>query len=218
MAAFYGVTRFLAWTLLIVGLLLGLARLTVVRWLRLPTNDPVLTTSTLPTLGSGDLIVVGRVTKPTFGDLVLCPEPNYPTRYVIGRIVGEPGDEVSIKDGYITVNAKPFVLERTCDPADIVFPHPDRPSEEVQQQCGWEVIANQLHMVGTTAGHKIRPFDRSFVVPDGQWFLASDNRLFPYDSRDFGYVEQTSCKETVLLRLVSGDGWMDSKKRLTFIQ
>lgn len=218
MAAFYGVTRFLAWTLLIVGLLVGIARVTIVRWLRLPNDDPILTTSTLPTLGAGDLIVVARVTKPTFGDLVLCPEPNYPGRYVIARIVGEPGDEVVVKDGYFSVNGKPFLLERTCDPPEIRYPHPDRPFEEVKQQCGWEVIANQLHMVGTTAGHKVRPFDRSFVIADGQWFVASDNRLFPYDSRDFGTIDQTTCKETVVLRLTSGQGWMDSAKRLTFIQ
>jgi hypothetical protein len=80
-------------------------------------------------------------------------------------------------------------------------------------------LASQLvHKVGRVSGHKFTPEDRSYQVPEGQFFLVSDNRLFPYDSRDYGVVPIESCKETVALRLVSKLGWTDVEKRMTLIQ
>jgi hypothetical protein len=49
-------------------------------------------------------------------------------------------------------------------------------------------------------------------------FLVSDNRLYPFDSRDFGPLPQASCQETVIFRLVSRLGFSDVKKRLSWIQ
>jgi len=46
----------------------------------------------------------------------------------------------------------------------------------------------------------------------------SDNRQYPYDSRDFGTVERSTCREAVVFRLVSEDGYFDQKNRFTFIQ
>ena len=218
MAALYSLTRFLVWTALIIGLVIGAARATALRWVRLPTNDPVLETSVLPTLEGGDLILLWRLGKPRFGDLVLCPEPGYPERFVIGRIAGESGDQVRIKDSKATVNGDAFAIERSCDPPVFTFLHPDRPSEEVSQQCMWEAIGNHLHMMGGTGAFKILPEDRQYDVPEGQWFLLSDNRIFPYDSRDYGFVAVDSCNETVIGRLVSRRGWNDAPRRLTYVQ
>ena len=55
-------------------------------------------------------------------------------------------------------------------------------------------------------------------VPPGNVFLLSDNRLFPYDSRDYGSVPLDSCKETVFFRLVGIKGYLDGETRFTFIQ
>jgi len=214
-----GLFRFLIWVAIFVGVIVGGLRLFFVRWLRLPENDPVFTTSLLPSLEGGDLIIVQRVTKPIFGDLVLCPEPNYPQRYVIGRILGLPGDVVRINAQAPEVNGKTFPFERICNPNTIRYPHPAMPSEEVEQQCYYEALASQrVHKTGRTGGHKVTPEDRSYQVPDGQVFLVSDNRLFPYDSRDYGVVPVDSCKETVALRLVGKLGWTDVQKRMTLIQ
>lgn len=218
MRHFIAFSRVLAWILVIGGLLIGLLRLTVLRWIRIPADDAVLGTSIIPTLAAGDLVLLARGPRPTFGDLVLCPEPGYPERFVIGRIVGESGDDVRLTNGNVLVNGKRFSSERGCDPATVTFPHPDRPFEEVTQSCEWEVIANHLHKAATTGGHTPRVFDQSYQVPEGQWFLISDNRLFPYDSRDYGFVDKSTCKEMVVFRLTSLQGWRDNKNRLTFIQ
>lgn len=208
--------RFLVWTLLIVGIILGAARALAVRWFRLPQNDVVFEASVSPTLRGGDLVLAARVTTPTFGDLVVCPEPDYPTRFIVGRIVGEPGDSVQIIDSVPTVNGKPFRIERSCD----VFMqiHPDNDAEEVKQHCGWEAMANHLHMMGQTSNHVVTPETVQVDVPEGKLFLLSDNRLFPYDSRDYGLVDASTCKETIVARLISREGWMDSERRLDYIQ
>ena len=56
------------------------------------------------------------------------------------------------------------------------------------------------------------------TVPSGQLYLVSDNRFFPFDSREYGPVPQESCSEAVFFRLVSRLGFGDSEARLTFIQ
>ncbi len=214
-----GIFRFLLWAALLIGAVVGLARVLAIRWMTLPVDDPVLTASLQPSLGTGDMILLQRVAPPEFGDLVLCPEPDYPERYVIGRVMGLARDEVGVKDGRVSVNGREFPFERICHPDTVVYPHPDNPAEEVSQACYYEAVASQrVHKTGRLSGHSIKPEDRKFSVPDEHFFLISDNRLFPYDSRDYGPVPIESCKETVVLRLVSGDGWKDAERRMTFIQ
>jgi signal peptidase I len=209
--------RFLLWTMLILGLLGGLLRLTILRAWRVPNNDPVLEASLRPTMRGGDLVLLWRLTQPTFGDLVMCPEPEAPGRVVVGRIVGEAGDTVKIESGEPTINGEPFKNERMCDPRDFVTIDPDD-GTEVTQQCDWEVIANRVHMRGTIGGHK-PPRNYSEVdVPPGHVYLLSDNRLFPYDSRDYGPVPREGCKETAVFRLWSKDGWVDKDARFTLIR
>jgi signal peptidase I len=214
-----GIFRFLLWAGLLIGAVVGLARLVAVRWIRLPEDDPVLTASVQPSLGAGDLILLQRFAPAEFGDLVLCPEPGYPERYVIGRVIGLPKDRVEVKDGRIGVNGKAFPFERPCHPPTVTYPNPNDASEEVEQACFYEALASQrVHKTGSLSRHRTRPEDRHFDVPDEHFFLISDNRLFPYDSRDYDVVPIDSCKETVILRLVGKDGWSDPERRMNFIQ
>lgn len=218
MAAFYSFTRFIIWFLIILGVVIGLLRATILRWVWLPDEkaDPIFAASILPSLSGGDLILTYRLGDPAFGDLVLCPEPAAPQRFVIGRIFGEPGDRVRIVNGKPEVNGDTFVFERSCEPPQFSYVHPETHAE-ISQQCQMESVAAGLHRVGVVDGHKVLPADREYTVPDGSWFLLSDNRLVPYDSRDYSYVPQATCKERVFARIVSSRGWTDVEKRLSFI-
>jgi signal peptidase I len=208
--------RFLFWTAVVVGGVIGLARLVAIRWWRIPEDDPVLEASLAPTLRGGDLVLLWRATSPRYGDLVLCPEPDAPQRVVIARVLGEQGDSVAIRDSQVSVNGKPSQTEHACDKFEVTDPNA---GSEVEQQCQIEAVAGHSHMRGSTAGHKVgpQPLDVD-EVPSGQVYLVSDNRLFPYDSRDFGPVERSTCKESVVFRLVSKSGYFDQKNRFTFIQ
>src|SRR5262245_32020835 len=106
--------RFLFWTSLIVGALVGIARAVALRWYRVPSTDAFLAASLTPTLRGGDLILLWRLGAPKYGDLVLCPEPDAPDRIVIGRIIGEGGDQIAIKGHEVSVNEHRVATERVC--------------------------------------------------------------------------------------------------------
>ncbi|NLE86861.1 MAG: signal peptidase I [Myxococcales bacterium] len=210
--------RFLLWTALLLGVIGAFLHLTMLRVWRVPMNDPVLQASLTPTLQPGDLIVLWRLTEPTFGDLVLCPEPDYPERVVIGRVFGEGDDVIEFDKGSPKVNGKGFTYERQCSPPEFTVTHPDDESKEITQRCFWEAMANRVHMTGSTQTYGSPRSWEETTVPPGQLYLVSDNRLFPYDSRDYGPVPKESCRETVVFRLVSRHGWRDTDARLTVIQ
>lgn len=209
--------RFLVWTAVILGLIVGVLRLTAIRWWRVPADDPYLEASIAPTLAGGDLILLWRATKPRFGDLVICPEPNAPHRVVIGRIVGEAGDRVTVQGANITVNGARAHTETACDPPRFTVTHPVS-GKPIEQTCNMEVLGHGAHPRGATAGHSTLPPPVETTVDPGRVFLVSDNRLLPYDSRDFGSVDRSTCTETVVFRIVSKLGYLDVDHRFTFIR
>lgn len=210
-----GLLRFLFWTALVLGLVIGLARLVFLRWWRVPDDDPWLEASVAPTLAGGDLVLLWRFTKPAYGDLVVCPEPDAPERWVVGRIVAEAGDKITVSPGNLKINDKVIDTERGCDRFVVKDPND---GSEVEQRCSEEDLSGVLHKMGSATGHKVREKPFEAEVEEGNVFLLSDNRLYPYDSRDFGPVPRETCKETVFFRLVSGAGYSDVKGRFTFIR
>lgn len=207
--------------MLALGLLVGVARATAIRWWRIPSDDPYLDASIRPTLRAGDLVILWRLTEPNVGDLVLCPEPTREDtesgRIVIGRIVAEQRDAVAVKDGRILVNDQAFAIDSRCAESDFLVQDPET-NEEFEQHCSMERVGATVHKVGRN-GVGIRPVpDRSAIdVNDGAVWLASDNRQLPYDSRDYGSVPRDECTETVIFRLVSAGGYFDVASRLTVI-
>jgi signal peptidase I len=212
------VLRFLLWTALLLGALGTLLHFTVLRLWRVPMNDPVLEAALAPTLAAGDLVLLSKVTEPSFGDLVVCPEPDYPERIVVGRVYAEAGDSITFAQGKPVVNGKPPKIERQCTPAQFTVIHPDEVGKEIHQQCFWEAMANRLHQTGSLAGFPPPRGGRNVEVPPGHVYLVSDNRLFPYDSRDYGPVLRETCRETVVFRLLSRHGWGDKDARMSMIQ
>jgi signal peptidase I len=207
--------RYLAWTLLIAGGLIGIARLTVIRWWRVPVGDPYLEASLAPSLRGGDWLILWRGTAPSEGSLVLCPEPKAAGRYTIGRILGEKGDHVKLTNGGVFVNERRFETESGCDSFTVRDPGT---GQETKQSCQREVVGSQTHLRGEPLPTLPKPSDAEVDVPGGQVYLVSDNRQFPWDSRDFGPVERSTCAETVIFRLVSKDGFFDVPNRLTLIR
>lgn len=209
--------RLLVWSSLLLGALVGLLRVTALRWYRLPDDDPYLEASVAPALRGGDWLILWRLTPPTYGDLVLCPEPKEPGRVVIGRLLGEEGDTISVKGDAVTVNGKRLGEERPCLERDFEVENPNV-GTVVEQHCQLEVAGSAMYMRGSVAGHKLHPLEVKQEVVESRVFLVSDNRLFPYDSRDYGQVERETCRETVVFRLVGKRGFFDVERRLTLIR
>lgn len=207
--------RFVAWTLFIAAVLVGLARLTIIRWWQVPLGDPYLEASIAPTLRGGDWLLLWRATAPVAGKLVLCPEPKAPQRPVIGRLIGEHGDHLQFSGSGLKVARQTLETEGGCDPFLVRDPGTGR---EVQLGCRRETVGSETHLRGELNEALPKPSDADVNVPDGQIFLVSDNRQFPWDSREFGTVQRDTCTETVVFRLVSKDGFFDVPNRLMLIR
>ncbi|HEY6077776.1 MAG TPA: signal peptidase I [Polyangiaceae bacterium] len=207
--------RLLFWALLVLGVVIGTARATVLRWWWVPTDDRFLTSSISPSVRAGDLLLLWRGTNPRFGDLVMCPEPKRPDRIVIGRIIGEARDSLQVKGTTVTVNRKNMPGEGRC--STDVFTEIDPGTRiPVEQPCSLEEVGGDVHMRGDVM-QGVGPSDVDTTVPEDHVWLVSDNRMFPYDSRDFGPVLRETCTEKVFFRLVGSGGYFDVKTRNQFI-
>ncbi|MGE0327231.1 MAG: signal peptidase I [Polyangiaceae bacterium] len=210
--------KFLIWTAVIIGVTIGLARLTAIRWWTVPENDPLLGASITPSLNPGDTILLWRLSAPKYSDLVLCPDPTDPNEVVIARIVAEENDRVKVQGNDIWVNGSPMRTEMACTERTFKSLDPAT-GNEVEQFCDQEDLGGSLHMRGNIS--EGRSMSSQLVteqkVAVGKVFLVSDNRLYPFDSRRFGQVDRATCKETVFFRLTGKNGFFDTKQRLTFI-
>ncbi|MGC9072538.1 MAG: signal peptidase I [Caldisericum sp.] len=69
-------------------------------------------TSMVATLEPGDLVLVEKVTyrfsKPHRGDVVVFIPPNSPNDRYIKRVIGLPGETISIKNGTVYIDHKPL--------------------------------------------------------------------------------------------------------------
>ena len=210
--------RVLLWSVAVIAAIIGMARAVAIRWWRIPVTEEYawLAASVTPSLRGGDLILLWRLTEPSYGDLVLCPDPEVPERVVVGRIVGEEEDDIKINGSRLTVNNKAIPTESNCFESKFVVADPQTGIEH-EQHCRMEVVGSRTHQRGD-ADAKVAPLTVEATVPEGKVYLVSDNRQFPYDSRDFGPVERASCKETVVFRLVGAEGFSDPKTRFMFIR
>lgn len=213
------ITRTIVFVSIVLGLLVGVLRLTCLRWWQVPADDPDLVASIAPSLGGGDWVILWRATAPGFGDLVMCPDPEDPAAVFIGRIAGEPRDRLSVDEvGVITVNNARARSEHACDPAMFTLENPST-GEPMELRCDVETLGGVHHkraLIPQKSPIKPQPL-KNRPIEAGGVFLISDNRLFPFDSRDFGPLPQASCRERIAFRLVSRLGFSDVEHRLSWI-
>lgn len=173
-------------------------------------NDQALTTSILPTLFPNDRILTARRSTPTGGMLARCASPEPGSEYVIGRVMGGPGDTITIDNGRVALNGKAIPTRHGCPPVKVLHPIS---GEEVTLHCAAEET-------GSWTFHYLISLERpegqrSAVVEPGKVFLVSDNRAIHHDSRDFGLIDVTTC-EHVVFRLW-GDSFVDTSRRFTLL-
>ena len=209
--------RVLLWITAVLAVIIGALRLTVLRWWRVPTDDPILETSLAPTVRGGDWVLLWRATAPRFGALVLCPDPDNAGRFVVGRILGESNDRVLVDGDTVKVNDHEALTETACNQGTFTITDPDT-GAEITQHCDMEGVGGVLHMRGTSQGlDRAPPVPTTRTVAPDSVFLVSDNRAYPYDSRMYGSIQRGLCKESIFFRLIGKRGFMDVESRLTYI-
>lgn len=169
-------------------------------------------TSMLPTLEVGDLILVNKyqygirlpvinkkiieIGEPQRGDVMVFKYPENPSLDYIKRVVGVPGDTVTYKNKRLSVNGSPVSYA----------PQPDYLDEETlsYSQQFTEKLGDGTHRILTNArapAYVPHPHDfphrencsydsEGFIckVPAGQYFMMGDNRDNSLDSRYWGFV------------------------------
>ena len=208
--------RWLLWSFIGLCVLFGILRATAIRAWRVPVGDPYLEASIAPSLRGGDLILLWRFTPPSLGTLALCPEPKHPERFVIGRLIGEERNTVRVEGTHVFVNDKPLSSEGAC--VDDRFKvTPPQGGAEVEERCSLEVAHAVIHPRGEAeATADLAKVELELKV--GEVALVSDNRRYPYDSRDYGPVDRSTCTETVFFRLVGGGGFSDAARRFQYVR
>jgi signal peptidase I len=206
------------WLAVIGAIAVGVLRATCMRTWTMPSDDALLGLSVLPTIDPGDVLVLFRGGTPSFGELVLCSDPEVAGKYVVGRILGEPGDRVAVVDGGgILVNDKPIRSLRSCTPGQLSVRDP-RTGDNFALACTIEEAGGDEYTRATAAHVEGQSQPFRVAVPESRVFLASDDRYYHDDSRDFGPVPVESCKERVIFRIVGARGWFDQPRRLSLIR
>ncbi len=157
--------------------------------------------SMMPTLRVGDFIFVSKFSyglrlpvlnakvmetgEPERGDVVVFRLPSDPSTNYIKRVVGLPGDVVTLEGKQIVVNGEPVPVELT--------------GEAVEQECGgfWFNARVGLESLGD-ARHQVYLSDQRdrpspFLgrpVPEGQYLVMGDNRDCSRDGRIIGYIPE----------------------------
>jgi signal peptidase I len=99
--------------------------------------------------------------KLNLGDVIVFSAPPEPDKDYIKRVIGLPGDTVSIKNGDVFINGK--LLDESK------YLKPD---------------------VKTYAGAFLKE-DQPIKIPIDEYFVLGDNRMYSSDSREWGLVKTT---------------------------
>jgi signal peptidase I len=153
-----------------------------------------------PTILMGDSVLVWRTTDFELGDVALCLHPSEPNRYVLGRVVGRPGQTIRIERGILYINNQ-------APDSDIhtAIQFTNNEIGRVQTMV-WGVEDLLDHDHTFFYEERRMPTYRSHEVRGGP-FLLSDNRTYVgEDSRTFGEVSELLCIGKVFMRLLAADG------------
>jgi signal peptidase I len=178
--------------------------------------------SMMPTLLVGDFVLVNKfayglrlpvtdtkfvdIGEPQRGDIAVFKYPLDPKEDYIKRIVGLPGDTISVKNDHLYVDGKP-VPEKFLGS----YSAPD-PTSRRMARDGASLYAETLG----GAKHQILEFPRSerdprtdgtWVVPKGCYFAMGDNRDDSEDSRFWGCVPEKNLRGRAFLIWFSLADW-----------
>ena len=205
--------KLVAW---VVGILGGAALLLYIFvfdvW-TIPSDDPMEAASIEPMLSAGDVVLVSRHTTVTRGNLLRCPDPQAPGRFVIARAIASTGEHIDILNEVVSLDSKRLPSPRACD-TPLVLIHDPQSDADVNLQCSIEDFGERDFWALRAADHPEPPFKAQ--VEPGRWFLVSDDRHVHVDSRDFGQIDVSACLH-IVYRVESAAGIGDEKKRLSII-
>jgi len=204
-------------TFLLFVLLLFSFRSTIADWSHVPTG------SMKPTIMEGDRILVDKLAydlrfpfihwrlktwgDPKRGDIVIFPSPETEELYV-KRVIGLPGDSISMKDNQLIINDKP--LNYKIDETNVADVLNDEDKEAFA--VIFEALDGRPHNIMVSRHYRTvaSTFDTR-VIPEGQYMVLGDNRDNSKDSRFIGLIDRERIRgqaTRVIISLNSDDYWL----------
>lgn len=206
--------RGLVWVIGVLAIIGLILRLTVLAPWVIP-DDPILDVSMAPSLSAGDTVLLWTKGQRGFGDLVRCQDPEDAQRWVVGRIVGLEGDQVEVDQGIVRVNGTRYNVSDACQQSRIELT--DARGNQYVATCSRVEMAGGWHYRAMVHGESPESPVKA-EVGAGRVYLLSDNRSLHDDSRDFGAVDATSCRDLIVFRLWDKAGFFASKERFSTVR
>ncbi|HUW24801.1 MAG TPA: signal peptidase I [Patescibacteria group bacterium] len=122
-------------------------------------------TAMIPNLNEGQLFLGNRLygeIELTRGEIVVFTSPKETDREIVRRVIGLPGEKVSLKEGRLYIN------------------------DQKLDESGY------LKEEASTANSDFLKENEPVVIPEGHYFLLSDNRVEGDDSRELGFIPKSN--------------------------
>jgi signal peptidase I len=167
-------------TLAVAGLIVFVVRSFIAEPRYIPSS------SMEPTLQINDRLIIEKLSyrfrKPERGEVVVFNPPAVPvvpdaSLVYIKRLVGLPGDRISIRDGKVFVNDQALNEPYIKEAPDYTLPTLN------PEQCPNCFIPNTVMPKGKTL---------SFTVPPNSYWMMGDNRNNSLDSHAWGFLPETN--------------------------
>ncbi|KAF1299284.1 signal peptidase I [Enterococcus sp. JM4C] len=132
-----------------------------------------------PTLQDGQKLISSKISSYNRMDIITTVEPDEPETLIVKRLIGLPGDTVSMKNETLTINGKEY-KEDYLDEFKKKFAD-DKLQEEYSYDEKFQAAAEQATQFTQ---------DFEVTIPEGKYLVLGDNRLISKDSRIFGLVDK----------------------------
>ena len=132
--------------------------------------------SMVPTLETGDRLILNKLANIDRFDIVVFPAPDGTDEEYVKRIIGLPGDEITYFQDELYINnekVEEHYLEALKEASD-------------------QVLTGDFTLFSLTG---------EATVPDDMYFVMGDNRSVSKDSRKFGFIPAAQIEGTADLRL-----------------
>lgn len=184
--------------------------------------------SMMPNLLIGDFILVNKfnygirlpvinkkivaIGEPKRGDVFVFRYPgmgeNDPTAGTdyIKRVIGLPGDTISVEENRVSVNGVPFTYQEVG-----IFVGQGLSSDMTGSKIIAETMPGKTHTIleldGVPLGYRN---NNTWIVPEGHYFAMGDNRDRSADSREWGFVPEKNLVGRAMLIWLNCSGWVCS--------